>query len=185
VRTRHWMLLGLSLGAGYGCAGTEDDALSPPANVRAEALRADLECGPIVPPVFPPPVGDTPCRSEVETDPNVEVTVKEVPCNSGQYTTFIGIRNFEASFNVMSHRSWSTGVCDWGHLRGGIDCVADLATGEASDDDSFSDSYDIVIPPSEYSSTSVNVTCPSHIPFVARASLHFMPEGTVPIVEEP
>jgi hypothetical protein len=34
-------------------------------------------------------------------------------------------------------------------------------------------------------STSVNVQCPSHLPFVANADLFFFPKRTVPIVGEP
>jgi hypothetical protein len=134
--------------------------------------------------LIPPPVGDSAYTAQLDTDPNLDVTTSEV--RQGGYTTFIGIRSYEASFNVMSHSLWSTGKCDWGRLRGTIECVKDLAFGPVGDDDNlFSDSYDIVIPPGEYSSTGVNVQCPSHVPFVAHADLFFLPEGTVPIVEEP
>jgi hypothetical protein len=173
--------------ASVGCVAADE---SP----RAEAAKhvaslQGLACGPIVRPVFPPPVAEAYCSASAGPDPDLEVTLTYTPCNRGElFELFIGIRNYEVSFNVSSDRDWQSGMCDWGTLSGRVTCSDQPLFGEVGSfapatTTELSDSLAIAIEPGGYSPTSLELFCPSDKPYVHKASSLFLPEGTVPVIE--
>jgi hypothetical protein len=184
MQIRNWNqpALLLTLSVSLSCAAATGE--TPESEVRAQAAPLlGLRCA-LTKPLFTDPVGPLICQASVTPGPGQDNTEERKDCDGG-FQAYIGIRAYETSFNVKSFRSWQDGLCDWGHLGAEIVCSKDGEfgwLGEPPNENVFSDSLDIAIEPGGYSATSLQLSCPSHIPFVARARSSFEVTGTVPVV---
>jgi hypothetical protein len=182
IRNSNQPALLLTLSACLSCAAATGETPETDARPQAAALQG-LSCALTTPP-FTDPVGPLLCRASLTPNPDQDVSEDHQDCDGG-FQAYIGIRAYETSFNVKSFRPWQDGMCDWGHLGAEIVCSKDRDFGWLGDppaENVFSDSLDIAIEPGGYSATSLELFCPSHIPYVVRASSNFEVSGEVPVV---